>query len=70
MTAEKRIEIQAPYVSVKVTKVVGGRSPKTEITMKASGAIDEIKIVDVEVTLSDLREKILDQINRYPLPTD
>lgn len=58
MTEEIIKEIKTPYVSYKILKVVGGRSPKTEVTIKVSGAIDELKIIDVELRLNELKQAI------------
>ena len=58
-------EIQTPYVSVKVTRVVGGRSPKTETTIKASGAIEELSPIknDVESMINDLIAQIMSTLD-------
>ncbi len=44
----QNFNIEAPYVHCKINVVKGGRSPKTEISLSAGGAIDQISFPDVE----------------------
>ena len=41
-------DIEAPYVHCKINIVKGGRSPKTEMSLSAGGAIDQLSFPDVE----------------------
>jgi len=62
MTDEKTRIINTPYVSFSLLKVAGGRSPKTEISIKISGAIEELNLDDVSSTLDALSERIVQQL--------
>ncbi|OLS20362.1 MAG: hypothetical protein HeimC3_41010 [Candidatus Heimdallarchaeota archaeon LC_3] len=50
-------EIQAPYVSYKIDREES-KNPKTRTTIKVSGALEELKMVDVEIRLNELRAKL------------
>ncbi len=56
-------EVHAPYVSYKILKVDSGKYPKIETTIKLAGSIEEFNMMDVEVRLNDLKEKMLEHLD-------
>ena len=56
------LSLEAPYVHVKITKILGGKGKKGEISLSAGGSIEKINTPDVEafseVLLQKMNEKI------------
>ena len=56
------LSIEAPYVHVKITKILGGKGKKGEISLSAGGSIEKINTDDIEafseVMLQKMNEKI------------
>ena len=69
MSKETKIVREAPTVYYKMTKVTGGRSPKTETTIKIGGDVDKVASDlaknKTKPLLAALREAIKTELNSW-----
>lgn len=50
--------VEMPYVRVKVNRVISAKYPKTDLTISAGGALEQIDFDDVSTFINSLIEKI------------
>ena len=69
MSKEIKIVREAPTLVYKVTKVTGGRSPKTEVTVRIGGDVSKVaKDIDnnlVKTLLETLRGTIKEELKAW-----
>ena len=59
----KTLSLEAPYVHVKIMKILGGKGKKGEISVSAGGSIEKINTADVENFSEMLLQKINERID-------
>lgn len=62
----KTLALEAPYVHVKITKILGGKGKKGEISISAGGSIEKINDDDVR-TFSESMIRIINEKIDYAL---